>query len=110
MPKTVSASEAKTRFGSIMSWAVEAQDEVIVESHGAPKVAIVPFQEYEKLLRLRQEARRREALSRLEKLAERVSKRNRDLSVEEAEALADRLTRETISALLGEKQRSDQDR
>ncbi|MGH2542671.1 MAG: type II toxin-antitoxin system Phd/YefM family antitoxin, partial [Ardenticatenaceae bacterium] len=47
MPKTMSASEAHTKFGSVMKWAIESGDEVIVESHGKPKVVILPFEEYE---------------------------------------------------------------
>jgi hypothetical protein len=37
MPRRVSASEAKTRFGAIADWAVESQDGIIVKSHGQPK-------------------------------------------------------------------------
>ncbi len=50
MPRTISASEAKTRFGSIMNWAGESQDDVIVESYGEPKVVIIPFGEYQKVI------------------------------------------------------------
>jgi prevent-host-death family protein len=49
MPRTVSASEAKAHFGSIVDWALDHEDEVIVESHGQPKVTIVPFEEYRKM-------------------------------------------------------------
>ena len=100
MPKIVSASEAKTRFGSIMNWAVESKDDVIVESHGEPKVAIVAFQEYERLVKLREDNRRREALARLEDLGGRIQARNLDLSREQADSLADRFTREVVGKMI----------
>ena len=102
MPRTVSASEAKTRLGSIIRWAVESEDDVIVESYGEPKVVIIPFKEYQKVIKWRSEARRREALARLERLRERVQARNQDMSAEEAEALADRFTKEAITEMAQE--------
>jgi prevent-host-death family protein len=102
MPRRVPATEAKTRFGAIADWAVENEDEVIVESRGEPKVAIIPFEEYQRLAHLREEARRRAALSRLERLRERVRARNQDLDEEQAESLADRFTREVITDMVRE--------
>jgi prevent-host-death family protein len=102
MPKTVSASEAKTQFGSIMNWSVERQDDVIVESRGRPKVVIIPFEEYERLRTLREAARRQEALARLERLREEVRARARGLSKEEAESITDRFAREVIAEMAQE--------
>ena len=102
MPKTVSASEAKSQFGSLVEWTVENKDDVIVESHGRPKAAIISFEEYQRFAALREEARRREVLAQLESLRERVSARNADLSPEEAEQLADRLVRDTIQEMIAE--------
>ena len=104
MPKTVSASEAKVKFGSIMDWAEQNKDEVIVESRGKPKVVIVAFAEYEKLAELREQYRRRIALARLEALAETIQARNQDLSEEEADALADQFTREVVEEMIAEGQ------
>ena len=102
MPRTVSASEAKTQFGSIMSWTTERKDDVIVESRGRPRVVIMPFEEYQRLLTLREAARRQEALAQLECLRERVRARNEDLSEEDAARLADRLTREVAEEMTKE--------
>lgn len=102
MPKTVSASEAKTQFGSIMNWSVECRDDVIVESRGRPKVVIIPFEEYERLRTLREAARRQEALARLERLREEVRARAKSLSKEEAESVTDRLAREVIAEMAQE--------
>ncbi len=102
MPKTVSASEAKTQFGSIMSWTTECKDDVIVESRGRPKVVIIPYEEYQRLLTLREAARRQEALAQLERLREKVRARNEDLSEEAAASLADRFTREVVEDMAKE--------
>jgi len=110
MPRKVSASEAKTRFGSIANWAVESKDDVIVESYGEPKVVIIPFKEYEKIIKWRDDARRREALARLERLRERIQARDQGLGTEEAEALAGRFTGEIIAEIVEEGRTSHQGR
>ena len=102
MPKTVSATEAKTQFGSIINWTIERKDDVIVESRGRPRVAIIPFEEYQRLLRLREAARRQEALAQLESLREKVRARNEGLSEEEVASVADRLAREAIEEMIEE--------
>ncbi|MFP3896631.1 MAG: type II toxin-antitoxin system prevent-host-death family antitoxin [Anaerolineales bacterium] len=102
MPRTVSATEMKNRFGSLADWAVESQDDVIVESRGTPKVAVIAFEEYERLRRWREEARRRELLDRFRALREEIRERNRNLTKEEADALAERLGREMVEALIEE--------
>lgn len=103
MTKTISSSEAKTRFGSVVDWALTHNDDVIVESHGKLRVVIMPFAEYQKVLDLREKARRREALAQLESLRERVQSRNRDLDEERAEAPVDRFVRDMIEDMVGEK-------
>src|SRR5690606_41903683 len=61
VPRRVSATEAKVRLGALMQWTVDTQDEVIVETNGAPKVVIVPYERYGELEALRQFKRRQEA-------------------------------------------------
>jgi len=99
MPRTISATEAKVQFGSIVEWAVEAQDDVIVESRGEPKAVIISYQEYQKVLALREQARREEALRRLRALREEVQARNTDLTEEQAMALAVRFSKEVQAEL-----------
>ncbi len=103
MTKTVSASEAKNRLGSIVGWVLENEDEVILESHGEPKVVIMSYAEYEKLRALKEQDRRRQALERMRKLRERVMEQNKDLTLEEGDALADRFSREIIEDMAREK-------
>ena len=103
MPKRVSASEAKTRFGAIVDWTLESNDDVIVESYGKPTVVIMPFVEYQKVLGLREQARRQQALAVLEELRRQVQTRNQDLDESQAEELADRFTRDVVEDMVAEK-------
>lgn len=102
MPKSVSASEAKNRLGSIMDWAVENMDEVIIQSYGDPKAVILPYAQYERFVQFREMLRREEALRRLEGLVETVQAQNQDLTSEKADALADRFSREVIEEMIEE--------
>ena len=102
MPRTVSASEAKTKFGAIVDWAVEAKDDVIVESHGQPRVVIITFEEYKEVLKLREEARRQSALLRLRNLRDSIRARNQDLDEEQAASLAVRFSREVVTEMVAE--------
>jgi len=99
MPKTVSATEAKIHLGSMIEWATRQGDEVIIESRGKPAAVLVGYREYQEIRKLRDRARREAALQRLEALAERMAQRNRDLSPEQGEELADRLAREAVNRL-----------
>ena len=49
MPKVVSATEARIKFGELMRRAVEKGEAIIVARGGKPYVAILPFSEYERL-------------------------------------------------------------
>lgn len=48
--RTVSATEAKNRFGTMIKQAYAADEHLIVERGGIPVVAIVPIQDYERLI------------------------------------------------------------
>lgn len=102
MPRTVSASEVKNRLGSVVSWVLQNQDEVIVESRGEPTVVIMPYAEYEKVKALKEGERRKLALDRLRKLRAEVLAANQDLTPEEGDALADRFSREIIEDMVKE--------
>ncbi|HWV23023.1 MAG TPA: type II toxin-antitoxin system prevent-host-death family antitoxin [Thermomicrobiales bacterium] len=99
--RTVSANDAKQRWGAMMR-AVEEGERVIVESHGRPKVAIVPVEDLERLETLDVRQRRDDALRRLRALAERIGDKNASLSDEDVEKLVDRASREAIDDLARE--------
>lgn len=101
MPKTVSATDVKNKLGTVVSWVLENQDEVIVESRGEPTVVIMPFTEYERVNDLREQDRRNQALARLQKARAEVRARNPDITTDEqALAIADEITRAAIDSLV----------
>ena len=102
MPKTVSVSEAKNKLSAMLKWAEQNQDEIVVESRGRPKAVILPYAEYETFQRLREKERRQAALQRLQQLAAANQALNLDLTPEEAERLADEVSRETIERMVAE--------
>ena len=104
MPKTVSVSEAKNKLSAMLKWAVENQEEVVVESHGRPKAVILPYEEYKFFLSLREKEKRQSALQRLQELATANQALNQDLTPEEAEELADEVTRETIERMAAQEE------
>lgn len=102
MPRTISVTEAKNKLSAMLDWAIKNQDGVVVESRGRPKAVILPFSEYETYLLLREKEQRRAALRRLEELAATVQTQNQDLSPDEAEQIADEISRETIERMVEE--------
>lgn len=102
MARTVSAAEAKNRFGAIMQAARDG-DEIIIARHGKGDVAVVSANDLEELHVLRAKERRRNALERLHKLERDISEANRDLDMsdEEIEALAEEISREALQRLVG---------
>src|SRR4029453_17816376 len=88
MPKTVSASEVKARFGQILKWTTTNQDEVIVKLYGEPTVVIMPYSEYEAIEKLRKQAQKRKVLEALEELHREARQQNPELVAEEAYRLA----------------------
>lgn len=100
MARTVSITEAKAKLNSLMKWAVKNEDGVIVQSRGYPQVVIIPFNEYEELQKLKERARRQAAIARLQEIAKEVQAQNQDLTEEEADTLADEVTREAIEQLV----------
>lgn len=103
MTSTLSASQAKTKFGTLLSLSTKRGDEFIVESYGQPKVAILPFKEYQKVDSLRRQAERQETRRQLEALREKIQKRPPKLTVKEVNHLADQLTREVIEEMVKKK-------
>jgi prevent-host-death family protein len=55
MERTVSATEARIRFGELMRRVVESQEPIIVERGGKPHVVVLSVDKYEDLLAGQQE-------------------------------------------------------
>lgn len=103
MSKTISATEAKNRFGAVMSWVLQNEEEVIIESRGKPQAVVMGFRDYQETKKVKDHLRRQEALTRLENLRDKVAVRNRDLNEEQALDLTDRFSREVIEEMAQEK-------
>ena len=55
MERTMSATDARIRFGELMRWVVESKRPVVVERGGRPHVVVISVDEYERLVAGRQE-------------------------------------------------------
>ncbi|MEJ7839848.1 MAG: type II toxin-antitoxin system prevent-host-death family antitoxin [Thermomicrobiales bacterium] len=90
MIRTLSSNEVKQQWGSIMNSVGNDGDEVIVESHGKPKVVVIPFDEFEAFQKSRKEQIRKGALMKLQAWDQKYANRNSDLSEQEVEQMAHR--------------------
>jgi prevent-host-death family protein len=99
MPRTVSSSEAQNNFGAMIQWAKEHNEGVIVERRGKPAAALISYEEYEAMMQLKEEERKRNAFARMEKVRKQIAARNQDLSDEEAYRLAG-FSEETIQEIM----------
>ncbi len=101
MPKTVSSTEAKSRFGELLKWANESKDKVIVKLYGEPAAVIISYAEYEEVEKLRKREQKRKAFEALDALRQEARRQNPDLTTEEAYRLAgfsEEVTQETLKA------------
>lgn len=98
MVSTINASVLGDRIDDLLE-RVSDEREVILEREGQPRAVLITAQTYDELQQLRAERRRREAGDRLEALREQIVARNRDLTAEEADAIARRAVSEAIESL-----------
>lgn len=87
-PKTISATEAKARFGEWLHWIDDSQGTVIITRHGKPVAAILSHAEYAQIQQLRKREQRRKAREALDALRDEARLRNPNLSAEAAYRLA----------------------
>jgi prevent-host-death family protein len=102
MIKTLSSNEAKQRWGAVMDTVSRGENEVIVESHGKPKVAVISYEEFETFQELRKKQRQQQALRELRLIGDLIGDRNNDLTEEQVAELADRFSHEFILDLARE--------
>ncbi len=101
MPRTVSATDAKNKFGSLVNWVVANADEVIVENHGEPAIVLMSMTEYESYKSYREAERRKRLLAELYELRDRVRAYNQDVTTEEqAQEIADEIVQDAIDSLV----------
>lgn len=108
MPKVVSASEAKNRFGSMITWTDQSRDEIIVEVHGQPKAVIIAYDEYLKMTQLRETQRRQQLLARLEQLRSEVQAQNPEITIEQADEVAQEIRDALLDRVIQSRKQSSQ--
>ena len=104
MPRTVSSSEAKSRFGELVKWTTENGEQVIVKLYGEPAAVLMSYREYEEVEKLRKREQKRKALEALDALRAEARRQNPNLGAEEAYRLAgfsEEVTQETLQADAG---------
>lgn len=101
--RTISANDAKQRWGSMMD-AVDDGERVVVESHGKPKVAVVSYEDLQRLEDLDDRERRDDAVRRLAALKAKASNPDNELTDQEIEELSIAVGRD-IKRRAAEKQR-----
>lgn len=99
MVRTISATEAKVKFGTMARRVRDDGEPLVVESHGQPVVAIVPVEHVERLRVLEEQEKRRVALENIRTLQREISARNRDLTPAEADDIAGEMVRSAIDSL-----------
>jgi prevent-host-death family protein len=101
MPRIVSSSEAKSRFGQLVKWTTQHRDQVIVRLYGEPVAVLMSYSEYEEVEMLRKREQKRKALEALDALRQEAQRQNPNLSAEDAYRLAgfsEDVVQETIQA------------
>ncbi len=86
--KTISASEAKSRFGGVLNWAAKNNTSVVIKVYGEPKGVLISYQEYQRMLHLREQERKRKIWEEMESLRQEVSAQGQELSGEDRYRLA----------------------
>ena len=100
MTLNVSTSEAKAKLSRFVQQVVGNREEVIIENRGTPQAVLISYSAYEQYSEWKEQKRRQQALEELQNLADAIQSRNRDLSDSEAEALAERFSRDVIDEMI----------
>ena len=98
--KNISISEAREQFSAVVKLAKQGKQDVVIENRGRPEAVIIPYSDYEVLQQARENERRKKAIQALQRIADEVGSRNKDMSEEEANGLADEITREAIDSMV----------
>ena len=98
--KTVSVSEAREQFSSFINWAAQNQDDIIIQNRGQAKAVLIPYIDYQLLQIAREQQRKKKAIAELKQIAQEVRSRNQMVAPDEAERIADEVTREAIDNLV----------
>lgn len=101
VPRTMSSVDVKNDWDAVVEAASEGED-IVVEVSGEARSVLISIEGYKEYQALRNRTRRNEMLRRLEAFEHRQAERNKDLSDEDIEELADRASREAFDELVAE--------
>ena len=93
VPVRLKSSEVQQSFGDAVDRAL-LEDDVIVERYGAPRVAIIEYRRYQRLVEAQQELLR----TRLQRASAEASARSANLSDDEVDELIERARSEVHEA------------
>jgi prevent-host-death family protein len=102
---TVSATDAKNKFGFLLSQVADTGEAVIVERQGKPRAAIISMDDYRQFREAQEKLRRQRALEALQKLQAEVSAQFADWTDEQKDALAQEI-RDEVWTNLAKKNRA----
>jgi PHD/YefM family antitoxin component YafN of YafNO toxin-antitoxin module len=105
MPRTVTLDEAQQNLGTMLQWAKEHNEGVILQQSGRAEGVLLAFDEYAEFLALRKQRTKRKSLEVIAKLSSEASAHNHDLTIEEAYRLAG-FSEEVIQEMLVQDQKS----
>jgi len=92
--RILDASDARDHLTEVIDSVSDGVDEVVIERDGAPKIAVISYEEYQDIRARREKERRAWAIAELRKLSAEINERNKDLTQEQVDEIAQRLSRE----------------
>ena len=99
MIKTVSATEAKNRFGALLGELESQEDAVIIENRGVATAALISMESYEAFKALAESDRRRRAYEDFLRLRAEIAERTKDIPDDEIEALIGEISSEINASI-----------
>ena len=98
--KIASVSETRQQLSSFLNLVKGRQEDVVIQNRGKAEAVLIPYADYELLQAARTKRRRQQALEELRQIALEINERNKDMSQEEVERLADEIADEVIENLV----------
>lgn len=97
--KTASISQTRQNLSNFLTLVKDNQQDIIIQNRGEAEAVMIPFADYGLLQEARERKRRQQAIAELRQIAQMVGERNASLSTEDAQKIADEITREAIHNL-----------
>ncbi|MDA0242422.1 MAG: type II toxin-antitoxin system Phd/YefM family antitoxin [Chloroflexi bacterium] len=97
--KTASISQTRQNLSNFLNLVKDNQQDIIIQNRGEAEAVMIPFADYALLQEARERKRRQQAIAELRQIAQMVGERNASLSTEDAQKIADEITREAIHNL-----------